>query len=125
MRIKVLLVGGRKVTREGLAVLLGVLPDIDVVGEADDLATAPRVAEATAIEVVVVLAGGSSPEFAGRIRALSGRLPGARVVVLLMQADGAALRRVFEAGVAGCLCKECASGELVTAIRAVHGGRCT
>jgi DNA-binding NarL/FixJ family response regulator len=122
MKIKILLVDGRKMTREGLAVLLGSQPDIDVVGEANDIETAPRVAEAVSANIAVMLVGTFTQRIAERIKTLTRQVPGLRVIILLIHLDGAVLRQAFEAGAAGCLSKECAAVELVAAIRAVHTG---
>lgn len=122
MRIKVLLVDGRKVAREGLAMLLGECADIDVVGEVDDAATASKVAAAVSADVAVVLAGAFTLQVAERIRALVSQVEGLRVIALLLYLDDGVLRQALDAGATGCLSKECASAELVAAIRAVRAG---
>lgn len=123
MRTNVLLVDGRKVTREGLSALLEKHADIRVVGDADEGAVAAKLVSALGAHVVVMLVGNMTPQVAERIKSLTSKAVGARVVVMLLHLDANVLRQALEAGAAACLSKECASQDLVAAIRAVRAGK--
>jgi NarL family two-component system response regulator LiaR len=121
-RIHVLLAGGRKITREALSGLLASQPDIGVVGEVEALEAVSKIAAAAAVDVVVYLSAEVSGAFARQVRDLGLPRPGVRVVALLIDPARVDLWGAFEAGVGACLGKECSSGELLAAIRAVYAG---
>jgi DNA-binding NarL/FixJ family response regulator len=54
---------------------------------------------------------------------LKQRCPATRVVILSMHADSEHVHRALAAGATGYVLKGGATGEIVTAVRAVHGGR--
>ena len=131
MKINVVLVDGRKLFREGLCALLEKHADIKVVGEADDAAAAPKLVKALSPHVVILNVSLSTRDAANAVRAVAasgaasnatasgGTTPGTRVLLLTVHSDPAFFRELLEAGAAGCLTKESASEELVTAIRTV------
>jgi len=123
MKVKVVLADGRKMLREGQSVLLEKYPDLKVVGEADDPATAPKLVRALAADVVVLNCGSNAKAATDWIRNLCASRPGLRIVVLCTSASPAFVREILSAGALGCLTKECASEELASAIRAVVCGR--
>jgi DNA-binding NarL/FixJ family response regulator len=121
MKIQVLLVDGRKLFREGLGVLLEKHADIKVAGEADDAAAAPKLVKALSPQVVILNATLNVRSVARSIESIT--KAGARVIVLTFQPDAAFIRDVLQAGASGCLTRESASAELVTAIRTVVAQR--
>jgi DNA-binding NarL/FixJ family response regulator len=126
--INVLISDGRKLVREGLAMLLARHDDIRVVGEADDSRSAAKLVAPLAAEVVVVnlpQAGIMSEVPIARqiVRELVGAQPRVRVIILGMRLAPPEVRELIAAGAAGCLTKECASEELVAAVRAVAAGK--
>jgi DNA-binding NarL/FixJ family response regulator len=123
MKTNVLLVDGRKLTREGLEVLLAKHADIDVVGEADDPQAAVKLARAVSAHVVVHIVTVLTQTAVDLIRSVRAGRGDTKVIVLLNHSDPSVIREVFEAGASGCLTRECASEELVTAIRTVRGGK--
>jgi DNA-binding NarL/FixJ family response regulator len=96
--------------------------DIQVVGDADEAEAAAKLARALSVDVVVLnvtlVARG-----ADLVRAMLRARSGVRVVVVLSHPSVTAVRDIVDAGAAACLTKECATDELVTAIRTVMSGR--
>ena len=126
-RIQVLLVEGRKILREGQALLLEKHADIKVVGEADDAAAAPKLIRALAPNVVVLNVSTSTPGAPDIVRTL-GSLGGGgggklRVVIAAVHPDAVFVRQLLQAGAIACLTKDSASEELAEAIRAAAAGR--
>jgi DNA-binding NarL/FixJ family response regulator len=118
----VLLVDDHPVVRQGLAAVLGAVPDLDVVGEA---ASGPQ-AEALSVtlrpDIVLMdlrMPGGDGVESIERMTAAG--LPCRVIVLTTYETDGDILRAV-EAGAAGYLLKDVARGELADAIRAAARG---
>jgi DNA-binding NarL/FixJ family response regulator len=123
MKTKVLLADGRKILREGLALLLGRHADLHVVGEADDGQAAIRLVKAVAAHVVVLNSGLSTRTVAEQVKALVAVRKGLRVIVVTLHPSVQFVRETLAAGAAGCLAKDSASQELVEAIRAVASGK--
>jgi DNA-binding NarL/FixJ family response regulator len=121
-RIKVLIADGRKMMREGLSVLLEKYPDIQVVGDADEADAAAKLARALLADVVVLNAS-QVARAAELVRAIVRARGAARVVAVLAHPSVNAVRDIVEAGALGCLTRECATDELVTAIRVVMKGQ--
>jgi DNA-binding NarL/FixJ family response regulator len=119
MKIRVVLADGRKILREGLCLFLEKHPDIKVVGEAEDAADVVKLAKALAPELVILNLTASTFGADRTIRAIRAASPRTRVLALGMRPDTSFIRQILEAGVSGCLTKECASADLLTAIRTV------
>jgi len=110
------------VLRAGLHVLLDAEPDMEVVGEAGDGATAlSRIRE---LMPDVVLMDLSMPRMGGleALRQIRGISPKTRVLILTMHDDESYLREALAAGSAGYVLKRAADIELFSAIRAVYQG---
>lgn len=123
MGTNVLLADGRKLFREGLSVLLEKHADIHVIGEAEDGQSAAKLMRAMSPHVVILNATLSTRATADLVRSLRGAQKEVRVIVLSMHPTLPFVREILEAGAAACLTKECASEELVSAIRTVVQGR--
>jgi DNA-binding NarL/FixJ family response regulator len=119
--IRVLVAGGRKITREGLGVLLE-KGGIRLVGEADDLRAVVRLAQAVPADAIVLNPSSSAHDLPGTVAALR-EAGDARVVVLCLHTDWASVRELLGAGALGCLARDSASNELIDAIRTVAAGR--
>ena len=122
MTIRLLLVDDQPLLREGMAMVLGGQPDMQVVGEAGDGATA--VAAATRLLPDVVLMDVRMPNVDGveaARRIVQQGLP-CRVLVLTTFDDDDAALAALRAGASGFLLKDVAPAELVTAIRTVARG---
>jgi DNA-binding NarL/FixJ family response regulator len=119
MKIHVLLADGRKILREGLCVLLEKHADIKVIGEAEDAQGAIKLAGALSPDVVIVNLALATHGAQDLIQSMRLACPTARVLALTLWPNTTFIREILEAGAAGCLTKECASADLVTAIRTV------
>ena len=122
MAIRVLLVDDHRLVREALRNALAKEPDMNVVGEAGDAASAFERADTLAPDVVVIdteLPDLNAIDAARRLRDRAG----ARIVALSGQTDRRFITAMLRAGAAGCVTKFAAGIELVRAIRAVATGQ--
>ncbi len=121
--IRVMLVDDHEVVRKGLAALLEVEPDLEVVGEAGDGPEAVRLARIFQPQVVVMdvrMPGGSGVE---ACRELRDRDPDLQVIMLTSFSDDEALFNSIMAGAAGFVLKQIRGADLVNAIRTVASGQ--
>lgn len=117
--IRVGIVDDHALVRDGLRLILEREPDIDVVGEAADAATAFALAANRRPHVMIVdLTLGGSDGIA-LLRDLTGRHPRIRLVTLTMHEHEETVRQAFLAGAAGYVVKGAPSADLVAAVRAV------
>jgi DNA-binding NarL/FixJ family response regulator len=118
--IRVLLVDDHTIMRDGLRLMLGLQPDLLVVGAVGDRQSALASVEDLQPDVIIMDVGlpdADGIELAAEILA---RWHDLRVIILSAIADQEHLDRAMEAGVAGYLLKVNASEDLVRAIRTVH-----
>ncbi len=121
--IRVLVADDQKVVRDGLALLLGLLEGIEVVGTAVDGADAVR--QALAADPDVVLMDLNMPTLDGveATRQLADAGARARVVVLTTYADDDWVFRALQAGARGFLTKDAGAAEIERAITTVAAGQ--
>lgn len=122
MKLRVLLVDDHQILREGLRMMLSAEDDLQVVGEAGDGQTAIDLAQRLRPHVVMMdigLPGISGIEATRKI--LDGN-PDVKVVGLSIHSDRRFVVGLLAAGAKGYLPKNCASEELVKAIREVSSG---
>lgn len=121
-RITVMLVDDHTVVRQGLCALLSTESDLQVVAEAADGRQA--VALARSAKPAVVLMDLALPLLNGveATRAILAQAPETKVIVLTSYSDHEYVRQAIEAGAVGFVLKETAAGELLRAVREVHGG---
>ena len=119
MSIRVLLSDDHRIMREGLRSLLEKEPDIELVGEAEDGRSTLELASRLKPQVVVMDI--SMPDLNGidATRKLLEKLPSVKVLALSMHTDQRFIEGMLRAGATGYLPKDCASEELVRAIRTV------
>ncbi len=121
--VRVLSVDDHPVVRDGVARVLALQPDMDVVGEA-----------ATGLEAIeqfrllrpdVTLMDIQMPGLDGveATRVIRGEAPNARIIVLTTYAGDVQATRAIRAGAAAFLLKSALRKELVQTIRDVHAGR--
>ena len=120
--VRVLVVDDQKVVREGLAMMLGLLDGIEVVGVAVDGADALRRVED--VDPDVVLMDLSMPTMDGveATRQLAARGARARVVVLTTYADDQWVFGALQAGARGFLTKDAGADEIRAAVLSVAAG---
>ena len=114
--IRVLIADDQRVVREGLAMVLGLLDGVEVVGVAADGNEA--VALAVDLRPDVVLMDLRMPRCDGieATRLLRERQPGAKVVVLTTYADDQSVIEAFRAGARGYLTKDAGGEEIRQAL---------
>jgi DNA-binding NarL/FixJ family response regulator len=122
-RARVLIVDDHPVAREGLAVQLVDQPDLEVCGEAEDVAGALALVETARPDVAVIdlsLRVGNGLDLVKRLRA---RVPAVRVLVWSMHQEADYAERALRAGALGYVHKGRATREIVEAVRCVLAGR--
>jgi DNA-binding NarL/FixJ family response regulator len=120
--IRVLLADDQRVVREGLAMLLGLLPGIEVVGTAADGEEAVRLAVARAADVVLMDMRMPRMDGIEATRRLAEARPAARVIALTTYADEPTVLGALRAGARGYLTKDAGAEEISRAIDAVARG---
>lgn len=120
--ITVVIADDHSIIRDGLRSMLAKVPDIEVVGEAEDGNAAIEAVgrlEPTIVVMDIGMAGLNGIEATRRI-ASSGSAT--RVVALSMHSDRQYVSEMLKAGASGYLLKDSAFEELVVALRTVAGG---
>ena len=120
--VRVLVVDDQKVVREGLAMLLGLLDGIEVVGTAVDGADALRQVEGLDPDVVLMDLGMPVLDGVAATRQLAERGSRARVVVLTTYADDEWVFGALQAGARGFLTKDAGADEIRAAVLSVAAG---
>jgi two-component system, NarL family, response regulator NreC len=121
-KITVVLVDDHAVVRGALKALLEGQPDVEVVGEAGDIASAQAEAAAKQPRVLVLDVNLPDGLAVDAVPALRKRAPETEVVLLTMERDLTLARRALDAGAKGYLFKDSAHLELIEAVRAAAGG---
>jgi DNA-binding NarL/FixJ family response regulator len=119
--IRVVLVEDNHVFRESLELLLGVVPDLEVVAAVADGRSALGVC--TELKPDVVLMDYRLPELDGvqTTAAIGEACPQAAVVVLTATAESEEVDALYEAGAVACLTKDRQLEEIVGAVRDAAG----
>lgn len=117
--VRVLVADDQRVVREGLALVLGLLPEVEVVGSACDGNEA--VAMAAYLLPDIVLMDLRMPHCDGieATRLLRDRVPHTKVVVLTTYADDRSVIDALQAGARGYLTKDAGGAEIRSAIQQV------
>lgn len=121
--IRVLVADDQKVVRDGLAMLLGLLDGIEVVGTAVDGADAVRQVPIAQPDIVLMDLNMPTLDGVEATRQLVEQGARARVVVLTTYADDEWVFRALQAGARGFLTKDAGAAEIEQAIRAVAEGQ--
>lgn len=120
--IRVVVVDDHPVVRDGVVATISAAPDLEVVGQAEDGATAVQVAAALAPDVVVMdlrMPGGGGVE---AVREMKARGLTSDVLVLTTYDTDSETVAAIEAGATGYLLKDCSAETLVGAIRSTAAG---
>lgn len=124
-KIRILIVDDHSMVRMGIAGLLSLEADMEVVAEAEDMEQAVAAFTGDRPDVVLMdvrMPGGSGLEAIARIRAIDSS---ARVVILSTYDLEEPILAAHAAGACGYLLKSILFDDLVAAIRLVHdGGEC-
>src|SRR5579859_3739932 len=120
--IRVLLADDHDILRQGIKLLLGLQPEIEVVGEARTGLEAVEMARALKPAVVVMdisMAGTDGLEACRRIRS---QQSATQVLILTMHESEEYFLQALRLGAAGYLVKKAAPAELCTAVRTIAQG---
>jgi two-component system, NarL family, response regulator NreC len=120
--IRVVLADDHAMMRRSLRLLMDGEDGVEVVAEADDLASVARHLQSHVPHVLVLdlrMPGGSTIEAIGQLRE---RAPDTQIVVMTMEENPVFAQRAFAAGALGFVAKDRADGELSKAVRAAGRG---
>lgn len=122
-KLRILLAEDHETIRDGLKLLVGSQPDMEVVGEADNGRVAVQLAQQLLPDMVVMDV--SMPELNGlqATRKLKRQCPQVKVLALTRHTDSGYLQQLLQAGASGYVLKQSKSVELLRAIRAVAAGQ--
>jgi len=121
--IRLMLVDDHKIVRQGFAALLGTMPDMQVIAEAESGEQAVALYRQHHPDVTLMdlrMAHGNGVEAIQSIRTAD---PMARIIVLTTFDGDEDIFRALQAGARGYLLKGSDIDELVSAIHAVHSGK--
>jgi len=123
--IRLMIVDDHTMVRRGLATILKVFDDLQLVGEAESGESAVQLC--TEVIPDVILMDMSLPGMDGAMatRAIRKKLPQTQVIVLTSFKDGKLIKQALAAGAIGYLLKDVSADDLVQAIRSAHAGRAT
>jgi NarL family two-component system response regulator LiaR len=123
--IRVFIVDDHEIVRSGLATLLEVANDLELVGEASSGEEALVLCAKTQPDVILldmVMPSMDGPSTAAGLREAC---PSAKILALTSFPEEGLIQRALEAGVLGYLLKNVGAAELTTAIRAARQGKPT
>jgi DNA-binding NarL/FixJ family response regulator len=121
--IRVLIADDQPVVRDGLAMLLALLDDVDVVATAADGIEAVERARSERPDIVLMDLRMPGLEGADATRRILAARPETRVLVLTTYADDEFLFPALQAGARGYLTKDATAEEIEHAIRALIAGQ--
>jgi DNA-binding NarL/FixJ family response regulator len=121
--IRVLIADDQPVVRDGLAMLLGLLDDVEIVATAADGLEAVERVRSERPDIVLMDLRMPHLEGAEATRQILAALPDTRVLVLTTYADDDFLFPALQAGARGYLTKDATAEEIEDAIRAVIAGQ--
>lgn len=121
-KVRVLVADDERVVRDGLRLLLGMLPEIEVIGTAVDGTDAARQAITAVPDIVLMDLHMPNCDGVEAIRQILRARPSVRVVVLTAYSDDDSVFAALRAGARGFLTKDAGVREIFQAISAVLAG---
>ncbi len=121
--IRVLTADDQRVVREGLALILGLLPGVEVVGTAADGDEVLALARELRPDVILMDLRMPRRDGVAATRILRDQLPGIKVIVLTTYADDRSVMEALRAGARGYLTKDASGAEISRALHEVLGDR--
>jgi DNA-binding NarL/FixJ family response regulator len=121
--IRVLIADDQRVVRDGLAMLIGLIEGVEVIGAAADGEEALELARSGHPDVVLMDLRMPRREGSQATREILAALPGTQILVLTTYADDESLFPALQAGARGYLTKDASAEEIEQAIRALADGR--
>jgi DNA-binding NarL/FixJ family response regulator len=122
-KVRVLAVDDQRVVREGLAMLLGLLPDVEVVGTAANGEEALVMADELRPDVILMDLRMPRMDGVEATRRLRASHPQIKVVVLTTYADDRSVIDALRAGALGYLTKDAGADEIRQALQRVTSGQ--
>ncbi|MFL6466931.1 MAG: response regulator [Pyrinomonadaceae bacterium] len=121
-KLRVLIAEDHQTVREGIKLLVDGQPDMEVIGEAGDGATAIAMYEKLQPDLIVMDI--SMPVLNGlkATKQLRNKFPKSRILTLTRHSDDGYLRQLIAAGASGYVLKQSAPSELINAIRTIGNG---
>lgn len=119
---RVVVADDQTVVREGIVMLLGLLPGVEVVGAAGDGEEAVRLVAELAPDVVLMDLRMPRCDGVEATRRIRSQYPATQVVVLTTYADDESLFPALRAGARGYLTKDAGGDEIVRAVESVLSG---
>jgi DNA-binding NarL/FixJ family response regulator len=121
--VTVVVADDQSAVREGLVLLLGTLPGITVVGQAEDGATAVDVVAAAQPQVALMDLNMPRCDGVEATRRIRAEYPRTRVVVLTTYSDDDSIINALQAGALGYLTKDATRAEIGRAVQAAAAGQ--
>jgi|GEM_PF-381208 len=116
-KIRVMLVDDHEVVRNGLSTLLGIIPDIEVVGESSDGEAAVRMARKILPDVILMDINMPKMNGLEATRLIHSEFPQIRIIILSMYEDHDDAAAALSAGASVFLTKSGSTDKLLAAIR--------
>jgi len=120
MKTFVMIVDDHQIVRDGLKAILHNEEGIGVIAEADNGRSALRLIKELNPEIVIMDIAMPDMNGIDATRRISAEHPDVKVLILSMHHDKRMVMEVFNAGAQGYLLKECASDELLRAIKTLQ-----
>ena len=124
-RIKVMLVDDHAVVRSGLSAFLSVVPDLELVGEAENGDEAVRRCGLLNPDVILMDLMMPVTDGVTATRLIHEKYPAVHVIALTSFPEDDLVQKALQAGATGYLMKNVSARELADAIRAAHKGKMT
>jgi len=123
MKAKIVLADDHKILRDGLKTIINSFAGFEVIGEADDGREAVKLCAQLVPDVVIMdvsMQGLNGIDASSQILKTN---PEIKIIALSMHSTKHFVTGMFQAGAWGYLLKDCATEELVTAIKTVLSGK--
>ncbi len=120
--IRILIVDDQALVRQGLASLLSLETDFQIVGEAGNGDQAVSMAESLEPDIVLMDIRMPGRDGVAATRIIREKLPETKILVLTTFDDDEYIVQAMHAGAAGYLLKDTPTEQLASTIRALHGG---
>jgi NarL family two-component system response regulator LiaR len=124
-RIKVMLVDDHAVVRSGLSAFLSVVPDLELVGEAENGDEAVRRCGLLNPDVILMDLMMPGTDGVTATRLIHEKYPAVHVIALTSFPEDDLVQKALQAGATGYLMKNVSARELADAIRAAYKGKMT
>jgi len=121
-KIRIVIADDQRVVRDGLAMLVGLIDGIEIVGMAADGLQAVELARTERPDVVLMDLRMPNLDGVEATRTIRADLPATQILVLTTYADDDSLFPALQAGARGYLTKDATAEEIERAIRALAAG---